>query len=830
MSNFIDINKLPVTEGKQNDTYIGISQEGGVIRTTIEMSGDVDLEGYATEDWVNSKDYATKDYVNDAISNIDIPEGGGTSTDAGTYILECVQGVDYSEWWLNPETYEMEWIIEKFLEYNQDEELKNHNKEVIDAILAGKCKTLYYKFRYFNNEVLLETDENGREHRKAVNYYNYIPMSWNEWDLTNGEKYITFSGKHKNEVQSNPIEYSFTLNKASGSKKNESENQYFTGNVLQYYPVFSGNGYLLNRDSAAYAAGNDKPVYIDILDENGAARTLLSGKYEVVKDTEYIYAWCIDENANFYLWTFKAGIQETTATITDLKSTPVDLTPYYTKKEIDQLLADLDLTDYYTKAETDELIANINLGDGETISSIVSTEVSNQLADNFKTINGESIIGEGDITIEGGGSDNVVFDATVSGDATYIKRKVLEDCYINRKVLLSKVDKQIVQVNVGAEYDTDGNLTKYTGKAVLDENTMVEWEVSATETSAAGSKKPLDGSVALFEYPQDYTIGTRTYDKNTYDLISVDTQNFDYSTDGRQEYNKKLIDKFREGKIKTIYIKHYLELAEKTLSSDETTITNVEVINWIYVPMAYRDLEWDGYLRLMGVYNNNEYSYNPVGLSCMLNEIADCLSYNQTAGSSGGFDGGDVYGDTHFYGMVQFDNELQMRSSNSDGYTDIASGIACAFKTDKGMAEDMWVMNFHQPTTKEPIRFTTYEEEGWKSLGAIDEQGIYEGDVLLRDKYMLREDTTRVLTTDLEYIDYEILRNAYENGYMIYAKYDATTDGGDSRYMLRIPLTINKAGAEWYEAFGFINRTTTLTVSAKSDMGKGEADIQIITE
>lgn len=48
---------------------------------------EVDLTGYATEDWVNNQGfikehqslegYATEQYVNDAIANIDIPEGDG---------------------------------------------------------------------------------------------------------------------------------------------------------------------------------------------------------------------------------------------------------------------------------------------------------------------------------------------------------------------------------------------------------------------------------------------------------------------------------------------------------------------------------------------------------------------------------------------------------------------------------------------------------------------------------------------------------------------------------------------------------------------------------
>lgn len=69
---------------------------------------EVDLTGYATEDWVNNQGfikehqslegYATEKYVDDAIANIDIPEGGDkevfyidTRTDAYVSVAENVK-------------------------------------------------------------------------------------------------------------------------------------------------------------------------------------------------------------------------------------------------------------------------------------------------------------------------------------------------------------------------------------------------------------------------------------------------------------------------------------------------------------------------------------------------------------------------------------------------------------------------------------------------------------------------------------------------------------------------------------------------------------------
>lgn len=65
-------------------------------------------------------------------------------------------------------------------------------------------------------------------------------------------------------------------------------------------------------------------------------------------------------------------------------STPVDLTGYYTKDEVDELLenldipeADVDLTDYYTKTEVNDLIANIDIPEAELSAELVMTDDEN---------------------------------------------------------------------------------------------------------------------------------------------------------------------------------------------------------------------------------------------------------------------------------------------------------------------------------------------------------------------------------------------------------------------------------------------------------------------
>lgn len=56
-----------------------------------DIEVDVDLTGYATEQWVEDKTYATEQYVNDAIANIDIPEGG--SGEQEVYVEEVTDSM-----------------------------------------------------------------------------------------------------------------------------------------------------------------------------------------------------------------------------------------------------------------------------------------------------------------------------------------------------------------------------------------------------------------------------------------------------------------------------------------------------------------------------------------------------------------------------------------------------------------------------------------------------------------------------------------------------------------------------------------------------------------
>lgn len=124
--------------------------------------------------------------------------------------------------------------------------------------------------------------------------------------------------------------------------------------------------------------------------------------------------------------------------ITD--STAVDLSNYYTKSETDDLLdtkldasayTPTDLSNYYTKSETSGA-TEISTALGNKQDTLVS-------GTNIKTINDESILGSGNITIQGGGSvDQTIISGStnaVAGGAVYTQldglklKKITQSAY-----------------------------------------------------------------------------------------------------------------------------------------------------------------------------------------------------------------------------------------------------------------------------------------------------------------------------------------------------------------------------------------------------------------
>lgn len=88
-NNIIDVQQLEITPQDADNTYLGIDENGHLIRTKIELSsggGESDLSNYYTKSEVDEKienidipevdlsNYYTKSEVDEKIENIDIPE------------------------------------------------------------------------------------------------------------------------------------------------------------------------------------------------------------------------------------------------------------------------------------------------------------------------------------------------------------------------------------------------------------------------------------------------------------------------------------------------------------------------------------------------------------------------------------------------------------------------------------------------------------------------------------------------------------------------------------------------------------------------------------
>ena len=109
--------------------------------------------------------------------------------------------------------------------------------------------------------------------------------------------------------------------------------------------------------------------------------------------------------SNYYTKTETDGLLDTKLDITAY--TPTDLSNYYTKTETSgateistALESKADTATTYTKTETDNAITAATSTKQDTLVS----------GTNIKTINGETLLGEGNITIEGGGSSYTAGD------------------------------------------------------------------------------------------------------------------------------------------------------------------------------------------------------------------------------------------------------------------------------------------------------------------------------------------------------------------------------------------------------------------------------------
>lgn len=122
-----------------------------------------------------------------------------------------------------------------------------------------------------------------------------------------------------------------------------------------------------------------------------------------------------------------------------------------TESELEDRLSDIDVTvdlsDYYTKGEVNDIVSNIESGGADLSNYYTKEDINNmgfahsdELAakqdelisgENIKTINGESILGQGDIQISGGSSDSECIVIEYVGDYIVTNYDTGEETHYN---------------------------------------------------------------------------------------------------------------------------------------------------------------------------------------------------------------------------------------------------------------------------------------------------------------------------------------------------------------------------------------------------------------
>lgn len=245
--------------------------------------------------------------------------------------------------------------------------------------------------------------------------------------------------------------------------------------------------------------------------------------------------------------------------ITDAKG--ADLSNYYTKTEADGLLdtkldvtayTPTDLSNYYTKAETSGAteISTALASKADTATTYTKTETDNAITaatstkqdtlvsgTNIKTINNQSILGEGNITIEGGGS--ITIDPSLDSGSTNA---------VANSAITNAIYNQTARFNGNA---SDGYLvrisTRDDGNAIgIDAMKIKTLENSIIQTSSGGwlYTSTINGKKAVSSY------SSNTKDFSIVETSAITTSVTSSSTDSQVPSAKAVYDMV--GNINTI--------------------------------------------------------------------------------------------------------------------------------------------------------------------------------------------------------------------------------------------------------------------------------------
>lgn len=148
-------------------------------------------------------------------------------------------------------------------------------------------------------------------------------------------------------------------------------------NRQKYGPLDVSSVLLTEADLIAYVAGDEKSMSPGW---TGGVPYPYPGQIIVTLDTNTVWQLYLDGEAVAYRKMFEMPDFYSKEEINEmLQNVSVDLTGYYTKEEVDNLLSaieppEVDLGNYYTKSEIDEIVGSIEGTGDSSITMAMSTD------------------------------------------------------------------------------------------------------------------------------------------------------------------------------------------------------------------------------------------------------------------------------------------------------------------------------------------------------------------------------------------------------------------------------------------------------------------------
>lgn len=350
MTNIIDIKKLPVREGKTSDTYLTLSQEGDLTRTTIVIP-----EGGNTDN-VDLTDYYTKSEVDNLISNIEIPEGGTTGgvteewVEANYVNKERIGFIGNVKKYTTKAYYYDDNGVPVYIVYEDvtTNDIRNRNIEVYNKYIEGKIDVLFYK-EYKNNETTTSYDaELGKDVTYETPKFAITPtFSQLSGD---GVEFMYYQiNTYNGETHTSTLAKRLTDKGTVGTLRfiDNTDIKMLTVNLYEGEPKLKANDFDLPYEKVLLleiAGNNDSGGY--------NRKVILNYSFQTVGDwAKSYYKWWGFFNENTII-SYEFTEQD--------KNNGIELTPTFTTISSGGAEGgntdNVDLTDYYTKSEVDSLI------------------------------------------------------------------------------------------------------------------------------------------------------------------------------------------------------------------------------------------------------------------------------------------------------------------------------------------------------------------------------------------------------------------------------------------------------------------------------------------